>query len=170
MGGIGRVLDVGCGLGGLGVALSERGWQVTGIDIARNAIAAAQHIAEARGAAVTFVAADATTWKPDGRYDLVTCHFGLPSSPSDRQAIYRMVRTALAPGGAVLMKFCEGNVSGLPALSGYDALSVGELSIAFSGFAIATPEYVRIPSHMPRGHRGGDEYWTAVLFEARKPR
>jgi SAM-dependent methyltransferase len=176
-----RALDVGCGAGGLCVALSELGWQVTGIDIAHQAIAAARRVAQARRVDATFVTADATMWQPPQQYDLVTCHFGVPPSPSDRQAIYAMMRRALASGGIVLMKFCEGNVSGIPALAGYDSLSVREVSTALDGFEIATPEYVLIRAHTRGAHNNaerrevscvddGGEYWTAVLFEGRKPR
>lgn len=176
----GRALDVGCGAGGLCVALRELGWRVTGIDISRNAIAAAGQVAQARGVDITFVAADAATWKPADSYELVTCHFGVPPSPDDRQAMYAMMRGALVPGGRVLMKFCEGNVSKMPAFSGYELLTLGELSGAFNGFEIAPPEHERIPAHRHRGHGGagqrhhasivdGGEQWTAVLFEARKP-
>jgi len=175
-----RALDVGCGAGGLCIALSELGWQVTGVDVAHNAIAAARQVARARGVTVTFVADDAARWQPSGSYELVTCHFGLPPDPSDRQAIYHTVRRATAVGGVVLMKFCEGNVSKIPALAGYDALTVEELSRAFEGFELAPPEYLRIPSHLRRGRQRvgpqvrapleeGEEYWTAVLFEGRKP-
>ena len=45
----GRALDIGCGAGGLIVALAERKWQVTGIDIAAKAIEAARKVVQERG-------------------------------------------------------------------------------------------------------------------------
>ena len=44
----GRALDIGCGAGGLVVALAERKWQVTGVDIAAKAIEAARKIGRRR--------------------------------------------------------------------------------------------------------------------------
>jgi glutathione S-transferase len=168
----GRVLDVGCGTGGLCIALAERGWQATGVDRSPDAIAVAREVARTRGVNVDFVIADATTWTPVQHFDLVTCHFGLPPSPDDRRAVYSMSRNALAPSGVVLMKFCEGNVSGFASVSGYESLNFGEVAAAFDGFEIAAPQYVQIPAHRHghREHAGArerGEQWTAVLFEGR---
>ena len=45
----GRALDVGCGAGGLVVALARRGWTVTGIDLAEKAVEAARKVVSAAG-------------------------------------------------------------------------------------------------------------------------
>ena len=74
----GRAPDVGCGAGGLVVALARRGWTVTGIDLAEKAVEAARKVVQMQGVAAELHVADATTWTPAGRYDLITSSFALP--------------------------------------------------------------------------------------------
>ncbi|OII65619.1 hypothetical protein BJP40_16450 [Streptomyces sp. CC53] len=45
----GRALDLGCGAGGNALALAERGWRVTAVDLAPRAIASTRASACARG-------------------------------------------------------------------------------------------------------------------------
>lgn len=172
-----RALDVGCGAGGLCFALAEQGWTVDGVDVAHTAIEMARNAARQNGASVTFFEADAATWQPPHGFELVTCHFGVPPDPEARRAIYGMMRRALVPGGTILMKFCEGNVSGVPALSGYDSLRLDELRAGFTGFDVAPPIFSLVPAHRrgppAQGAKANaepdPEQWTAVLFAARKP-
>ena len=57
----GTALDVGCGAGGLVIALAERGWHVTGVDIAPNAIQSAKASLHKRNLAAELHVADAAT-------------------------------------------------------------------------------------------------------------
>jgi SAM-dependent methyltransferase len=179
----GRALDIGCGAGGLVIALCEMGWTATGIDITESGVASARAAAVARNVEATFITADASTWRPDRPYDLVTCNFGLPPEPDVRRAVYRTIREALAPGGVALLHFCEGNISGCPAVAGYGSLNLEEAANAFRGLELAAPEYVQIPAHRRvRGRAQGareihgdfhvsthsSSTWTAVFFEARQ--
>ena len=50
----GRVLDVGCGYGRIAIPLAERGYEVTGFDIAPNLLRAGRSEAARRGVAVRF--------------------------------------------------------------------------------------------------------------------
>ena len=102
--GTGRSLDIGCGAGGIIVALARRGWQVTGIDLATKAIEPTRKIVQTRGINAQLFVADATIWRLDGRYDLITSSFALPGSNPERASVFQMVRKALAPGGTVLLK------------------------------------------------------------------
>ena len=77
---LGRALDIGCGAGGLVVALAQRGWQVTGIDIATKAIEAAREVIQTERVDAELFVADATTWKANGTFDLITSSFALPGS------------------------------------------------------------------------------------------
>ncbi|MDA1279582.1 MAG: class I SAM-dependent methyltransferase [Chloroflexi bacterium] len=52
------VLDLGCGAGGLAIALAERGWAVTGVDLSENAIESARKSARSHGVEVEFFVAD----------------------------------------------------------------------------------------------------------------
>jgi len=56
----GRVLDIGCGTGELGLALAALGHEVTGIDLSPTAIELARATAADRGLTVDFQVADAT--------------------------------------------------------------------------------------------------------------
>jgi SAM-dependent methyltransferase len=76
-----RVLDVGCGTGGMTVALADRlgpGAACQGIDISEPMLAAARLRAEQQGSSATFVSADAQEFQfaPDS-YDMVVSRFGV---------------------------------------------------------------------------------------------
>ena len=62
----GRALDLGCGRGHWSIELARRGWNVTGIDLAANAISEARGRAEKAGVRVTFVEGDLTTLREAG--------------------------------------------------------------------------------------------------------
>jgi tellurite methyltransferase len=70
-----RVLDLGCGEGRDSVFFAERGFNVTGVDIARSGLAKAERLASARGVRVRWVCGDigglATRCLGDGSFDLV---------------------------------------------------------------------------------------------------
>jgi SAM-dependent methyltransferase len=166
----GSALDVGCGIGGLCIELGKRGWAVTGIDIASNAIETARRMAEERGADVTFLTEDATVWQPQRTYDLVTCNFGLPPQVKARAAVYAMMCRAVSPGGVVLLKI--GDIRDMPdppALGGYELLDLEELAAGFKGFEVLKSTRADAPPHAhfgPMAHRQG---WKTVLFMARRP-
>ena len=161
----GRALDLGCGAGGLVVALAQRGWQVTGIDIAKKAIAAARKAVEKHRVQAELLVADATTWKPAGEYDLITGSFALPDK-AERASIYEMVRDTLPPGGVVLLKDFDPSMH---EIGGNDLPTVEELIAAFEGFEIIRAEIVDTPVHDHAGESHSGEHWTAALFHARKP-
>ena len=67
----GRAMDLGCGSGGNAVWLAERGWRVTAVDFSEVAIEKGRIRAFERGVEVEFLVSDVTTFRPDGKYDLV---------------------------------------------------------------------------------------------------
>lgn len=97
-----RVLDVGCGGGILSEAMAARGADVTGIDMAGNALAIAElHLKETKQVVryVQSSAEDFATQHPD-TFDVVTCLELLehvPDPQSTVEACARLVR----PGGHV---------------------------------------------------------------------
>src|SRR5436305_5252735 len=64
-----RLLDLPTGLGRHALALARRGFLVTGIDIAPEAIAAAQRDAQEQGATADFRVGDMRNPPPGGPYD-----------------------------------------------------------------------------------------------------
>jgi 2-polyprenyl-6-hydroxyphenyl methylase/3-demethylubiquinone-9 3-methyltransferase len=97
-----RVLDVGCGGGLLAEALAQAGAQVTGIDIAEQALAVARLHLHESGLEVDYreSTAEAFAEEHGGQFDAVTCMELLEHVPDPRsviQACARLVR----PGGAV---------------------------------------------------------------------
>ena len=162
----GTALDVGCGAGGLVMAMAELGWSVTGIDMSPNAIAAARKNLELRGFEADLFVADAGSWNTSARFDLVVSSFALPTTPKRPNAC-RMMRNALAPKGDLLIKeFDSGNQSKLP---GEDLPTIDEIVEAFDGLQVVRAEIVDTPAHT---HHGGESTsfsgWTALIFHARQ--
>ncbi len=169
----GRALDVGCGAGGLIVALAKQGWQADGIDGAAKAIAAAGKVVAKHGVSAELEVADARHWRPQASYDLVTNSFALPMTVAKRRPVYAMIRDALAPGGSVIIKDFDPQMSRFPHFGGecgIDMVSPEELLEAFAGFDIVRAEVVDTPVHHHAGHDRAAEAWTATFFHARKPK
>jgi SAM-dependent methyltransferase len=98
----GRALDVACGEGRNAVWLAGRGWAVTGADFSPVAIGKARRLATAHGVEATFVEADARTWQPPGRYDLVAlCYLQMP--PDMLGGVLERLVPAVAAGGTLLV-------------------------------------------------------------------
>jgi SAM-dependent methyltransferase len=103
----GRAIVPGCGRGHDALMLVERGWQVTGVDFAASAVAAARTAASSRGLAAEFVqldwftAADQPGWR--GAFDLVvehTCFCAI--EPARRDDYVDTVAALLRPGGQLV--------------------------------------------------------------------
>jgi tellurite methyltransferase len=93
----GRALDLACGSGGNVLALAERGWDVTGIDVSPVGLRVVQREARRRGLGVTLVAADLDQYPlPHDRYDVV-CVFRFLE-----RALMPAIAAALRPGGTLL--------------------------------------------------------------------
>jgi SAM-dependent methyltransferase len=102
----GRALDLGCGEGADAVWLAERGWNVTAVDIATNAVTRAAALATRRGVPpdrITWLVEDLATWTPPGPYQLVSACF--LHSPVDfpRTAVLQRASAAVAPDGHLLI-------------------------------------------------------------------
>jgi SAM-dependent methyltransferase len=103
----GRALDLGCGTGTNAVYLAGRGWEVTGVDLVRNAVAAARRRAAGAGVDVRLLEGDVTELGQlgiGGDYTLLTdigCLHGIP--PSRRDAYATEVSRAAAPGAVLLV-------------------------------------------------------------------
>jgi 2-heptyl-1-hydroxyquinolin-4(1H)-one methyltransferase len=109
----GRVVDIGCGTGELGLALAARGHSVTGVDLAPSAIAQARRKAAERRLDVDFVVGDATELHGyDGGFDTVVDSGLLHCLPPPAQRRYLdVLRRICRPGGRVAV-LCFADVPG----------------------------------------------------------
>jgi SAM-dependent methyltransferase len=126
------LIDIGGGASNLVDALLARGWEdVTVLDIAAPALAAAQARLGERAADVTWQVADITAWLPARRYDIwhdrAVFHF--LTAPGQRDAYVRALGAGLAEGGlAIIATFAlDGpeKCSGLP-VERYDAQKLAQ--------------------------------------------
>ncbi|MFE1776662.1 SAM-dependent methyltransferase [Streptomyces sp. NPDC059008] len=161
----GRALDLGCGAGGNALALAERGWRVTGVDLAPRAIASTRASACARGLddRVELAVADSVAWQPEAAYDFVLSSYALPPRGPARTATLATLASALAPGGTLAMgewdeEACDwGNPGELATLA--------ELTQSFTGLGL---DIVRAERQVvPRIQHPGEDH--AVIVIARKP-
>jgi SAM-dependent methyltransferase len=99
----GRALDLGAGEGRNAIWLAERGWRVTAVEFADVAVDRARRIGAARGVDVDWVCADLLEWLPEpAGFDLVLLlYLQLPTG--DMKVVLDRARTALAPGGTLLL-------------------------------------------------------------------
>jgi len=100
-----RVLDLGCGDGTTAIPLARAGADVTGIDIARNLIAAGnRRAAEAGLTRLKFQEGDASNLEgvADHSFDLIVSIFGAMFAPKPFDVAKEMVRVT-KPGGRIVM-------------------------------------------------------------------
>jgi SAM-dependent methyltransferase len=99
----GRALDVGCGEGADAIWLASRGWRVTAIDVATNALGRGRAAAEAAGIDVEWVASGLVDLpERDGCFDLVTVFYpALMRTPGS--SAEAALLGAVAPGGTLLV-------------------------------------------------------------------
>lgn len=160
----GRALDLGCGAGGNALALAERGWRVTGVDLAPRAIASTRASACARGLddRVEVAVADSAAWQPATAYEFVLSSYALPPRGPARTATLATLATALAPGGILALgeweeEACDWAQPG-------DLATLDELTGAFTGLGLDIVRAAR--QVVPRIQDLGEDH--AVLVVARR--
>ena len=101
----GTALDAGAGEGGDALWLAARGWRVTAVDfspvaLGRGAAKAAELLLTDR---IEWRHEDLEAWTPpEASFDLVTAHY-LHAAWTDRDAMFRRLAAAVAPGGTLLV-------------------------------------------------------------------
>ena len=101
----GRVLDLGTGPGTQAIALAERGFAVTGADIAAAAIDYAAQSADKRKVEVTWAQDDILATRLTGPFDVIFdrgCFHVI--DPTKRESYVRTVHGLLAPSGWLFLK------------------------------------------------------------------
>ncbi len=128
-----RIIDIGGGASRLVDALLEQGFRaLTVLDISASALETAKKRLGAAGANVEWIVADATKWTPVKSYDIWhdRAAFHFLTDPADRDAYIGRLRTAVGPGGEVIIGTfaLDGpeKCSGLP-VQRYDANSLAEV-------------------------------------------
>jgi cyclopropane fatty-acyl-phospholipid synthase-like methyltransferase len=104
-----RVIDFGCGPGLYASRLAKHGADVTGIDFSPRSIDYARDQARALGLPIEYVNRNYLEFIPDRVYDVVLmiyCDF-CALSPAQRKTLLAIFRTALKPGGRVVMDVCS---------------------------------------------------------------
>jgi SAM-dependent methyltransferase len=128
----GNALDVGMGQGRNSIYLAQRGWKVTGFDVAKVGLAHAERLASAAGVQIKAVHASDTEFDFGvDRWDLIAIIY-----PIEKRSVYR-VRKALKKGGLVVLECGHKDAGSAP--FEYDT---NELLRIFEGFRILKYEDV----------------------------
>jgi SAM-dependent methyltransferase len=99
------VLDLACGHGRHSVALAQRGFAVTGVDLSAELLTVARHAAKVAGVDVHWIEADMREPLP-GSFDAaisMDTSFGYFAREEDDEAVLDAVHKALRPGGRLLL-------------------------------------------------------------------
>ena len=97
-------LSVADGEGRNGVWLAEQGLDVLTIDFSPAALEKAKTLAAERGVALRTEVADVTKWHwPSAAFDVIAAIF-IFVEPNERDALFTNLKSALAPGGLLLMQ------------------------------------------------------------------
>jgi len=148
-----RLLDLPAGFGRHALALARRGYRVTGIDIAPEAIAAAQEEARALGVEASFAVGDMRTAPPGGPYDGAYCFgnsFGYLSH-EDTKSFARNVFQALRPGGRWAIDTGTAAESLLPHMAPDRTLEAGGIAYSVRNSYDATAGRLRQSCVLTRG-------------------
>ena len=128
----GAALDVAMGQGRNGLFLASQGWTVTGFDVARAGLQAAEQRARAQGLTVRTVhSSDEDFDFGESRWDLIANLYAM-----EKRSVAR-ARTALKPGGLIVVEAGHRSASGAP--FEYES---NELLRIFDGFRILRYEEV----------------------------
>ncbi|MDA9435923.1 class I SAM-dependent methyltransferase [Bradyrhizobium sp. CCBAU 51627] len=132
------IIDIGGGASRLADALLRDGYHnLAVLDLSANALDAAKQRIGSAASAIDWIVADATTWRPAKTYDIWhdRAAFHFLTDPRDRAAYVERLRSALAPGGHVIIGTfaLDGpeKCSGLPVQRHDSASLSGELGPEF---------------------------------------
>jgi len=144
-----RVLDVGCGPGRHAAVLAQRGYEVTGVDIAEEFLVLATE--QAPGA--TFVRADARQLPVRAGFDVVLslCQGGFGLTGDDGADVLTEMAAAACPGGKVVFT----------AFSSYFAVRYVEETDHFDAATGVNHEVATVKN--PEGEERDFDLWTSCF-------
>jgi len=100
-----KALALADGEGRNGVWLAELGLDVLSLDFSANALQKARALAALRRVDMRFQQVDLATWPwPTAEFDVIVAIFIQFADPPFRQGIFEGIKTALKPGGLLLMQ------------------------------------------------------------------
>ena len=110
------ILDVGCGTGRHSIEFARRGYRVTGLDISEGMLAVAKSNAAQAGVDVSWIQADATTFKLEDKFDvgLSLCEGGVgliergESAELHDLAIFKNIAESLKPNAPFVLTALNG--------------------------------------------------------------
>ena len=109
--GNGKILDLACGYGRHSVELARRGYEVTGVDITKDYIDAANDQAARESLEVTFICDDIRNIDVTGEFDVVINvadgAIGYLEDDEENLKIFDRISNALKPGGKHFMDICN---------------------------------------------------------------
>jgi SAM-dependent methyltransferase len=136
-----RVLDVPCGHGRLSLPLAARGCAVTGVDLSRDFLRAAEDAARLAGVAVDWLRSDMRKLPWRGRFDAAFCmgnSFGYLDDAGN-EAFLAAVARALRPDGRFVLDFGQCAESIFPRMEAH-------LEAEMAGFRFAEETRYDIPT------------------------
>jgi SAM-dependent methyltransferase len=134
----GTALDCGMGQGRNAVYLAQQGWNVTGFDISKEAVAAARSNAEKAGVAITAVKAGYHTFDfGEAKWDLIVLTFAW--APVAEPAFVEKLGTSLRPGGRIVFEHFL-DTPERPYPPELKVPKPGQLRTIFAGFTIDSYE------------------------------
>ncbi len=132
----GTALDLGMGEGRNALFLAERGWQVTGVDLADKALAQAQARAKARGLHIRTEAADLDVFDfGESQWDVIASFYIHAWHTGSKTDVPARLSAALKPGGLLVV---EGFARGV----GAHGLDPDELRKQFAHLTVVRVEHV----------------------------
>lgn len=167
----GTAVDLGCGTGQNALMLARRGWQVTGVDWAEEAIRLARGAAQAQGLEARFLVADTTTWQPPGQFDLVITTYALPGR-IDSQKVLETAVKGLAPGGTLIILEWDKSMAKVWHFDEDDLMSPEQIVALLPGLEIEKAEVRPVDNPFGEEYKSdeGDEVSTANVALVRAKR
>ena len=145
----GRVLDIGCGMGALSIALAKRGTSVLALDASPTAVAHLRGLATAQQLAIEAQETDLRTYEITEQFDGIAC-IGLLMFFDCTTALrqLRSIQAHVRPGGVAAVNVLIEGTTFMDMFdpAGHCLLASGELAERFAGWEILINRELEFPA------------------------